>query len=66
MKVYLGDGVYAEHDPLGIVITTENGIRITNRIVLELEVFSNLIKFVERGEPKNAPQTRQPTPRRRR
>ena len=34
-KVYLGDGVYARFDGFGIVITTENGLRETNRIVFD-------------------------------
>jgi hypothetical protein len=37
-KVYLGDGVYAEYDGYNVILTTENGISITNRIVLEPEV----------------------------
>ena len=45
-KVYLGDGVYAEYqDGLGIVLTTENGISTTNRIVLELPVYAALLQF---------------------
>ena len=48
-KVYLGDGVYCEADPsLGaIVLTTENGIEVTNRIVLEEEVYQNLIDYYQ-------------------
>jgi hypothetical protein len=38
-KAYLGDGVYAEANQYGaIVLTTENGIATTNRIMLEPEV----------------------------
>lgn len=38
-KCYLGDAVYVERDELGaVVLTTSNGIRDTNRIVLEPEV----------------------------
>ena len=37
-KRYIGDGVYVEHNGFGIVLTTENGIEVTNRIVLEPEV----------------------------
>ena len=35
-KIYLGDGAYAEidHDAQEIVLTTENGIETTNRVVL--------------------------------
>ncbi len=43
-KVYLGDAVYAETDRFGaLVLTTEDGIRATNRIVLEPEALRALI-----------------------
>lgn len=50
---YVGDGVYVEFDGLGLVLTTENGIEVTNRIVLEPEVFGALLRFVARhtGKP---------------
>lgn len=47
MKKYLGDGCYAEFDGCGIVLTTENGISETNRIVLEPEVLTALRRFQE-------------------
>lgn len=45
-KEYLGDGVYAEllHDQ-SIELTTENGIRTTNTVYLEPEVFESLVRF---------------------
>jgi hypothetical protein len=46
-KSYLGDGVYIEFGDYGIVLTTEDGISVTNRIVLEPEVLDALIAFVE-------------------
>ena len=46
-KTYLGDGAYAEFDGYGIVLTTENGISVTNRIVLEPDVYRSLAKFVD-------------------
>lgn len=46
-KIYLGDGVYAEMTDLGLELTTEDGVRITNRIVLEPEVYTALLAFVE-------------------
>lgn len=49
-KRYLGDGVYADFDGLDVVLTTENGLEETNRIVLEdsvLEAFSNWIEYVK-------------------
>lgn len=45
-KRYIGDGVYIDFDGYGIVLTTENGIRETNRIVLEPEVYSELMRYV--------------------
>lgn len=46
-KVYLGDGVYGcVDDCLGVVLTTENGISVTNRIVLEPEVLRNFQEWV--------------------
>jgi hypothetical protein len=49
-KMYLGDGVYAEHDErcAQIILTTENGISVTNRIVLDSIVYGALVSFVER------------------
>lgn len=46
-KDYLGDGVYAEHDGFGIVLTTEDGYRTINRIVLEPEVYAALLQWVK-------------------
>ena len=34
-KTYLGDGVYLRCDGFGLVLTTENGYEVTNRVVLE-------------------------------
>lgn len=47
-KVYLGDGCYAAFDGFGIVLTTENGIAVTNTIVLEPETLAALVAFAER------------------
>lgn len=44
-KTYLGDGVYAELD-YGVRLTTENGFRVTNTIVLEPEVLSALAVYM--------------------
>lgn len=46
MKTYIGDGAYAEFDGYSIILTTENGISIQNRIVLEPEVYESLVRFV--------------------
>ncbi len=49
MKIYIGDSVYAEYEGFGIVLTTENGYHDDprNRIVLEPDVYENLIQFIE-------------------
>jgi hypothetical protein len=49
-KIYLGDSVYAQVDDLGrIVLTTENGLVTdpSNRIVLEPEVYWQLVTWVQ-------------------
>jgi len=46
-KTYIGDGVYCEFDGYAFILTTENGIDITNVIVLEPNVFINLKKFID-------------------
>jgi hypothetical protein len=51
VKVYLGDGVYAEFDRGEIVLTTENGIEVTNRIVLEPEVLAMFGLWVRKSLP---------------
>jgi len=36
VKEYIGDGIYAEYDDYGdIILTTEDGISVTNRIVVD-------------------------------
>lgn len=38
-KTYLGDGVYVAADEFSnVVLTTENGIAVTNEIILEPEI----------------------------
>lgn len=40
-KLYLGDGVYAEVNQFGeLVLTTEDGDRVTNRVILEPKVLA--------------------------
>ena len=52
MKVYLGDGVYAERDALGgIILTTESGVEgvlPSNVIYLDYAVMIALQEFKER------------------
>ena len=45
-KRYIGDGVYAEFDGFEFVLTTEDGITVQNRIVLEPEHVQAFDRFV--------------------
>jgi hypothetical protein len=45
-KVYLGDGVYAIFDGESIILTTENGIEVTNTIVLDISVMYGFVDFL--------------------
>lgn len=58
-KQYLGDGVYVDVNALGLVLTTEDGLKTTNTIVLEPEVFEALRRYVTdvlvRRDPKVDP-----------
>lgn len=47
---YLGDAVYAEiNEACQLVLTTENGIRATNTIYLEMEVLDALLNYLKAG-----------------
>lgn len=48
MKTYIGDGVYVRWSMESIVLTTENGIEVTNEIYLEPEVWAELKAWVAR------------------
>ena len=48
-KDYLGDGVYAEVERGMIKLTTRDGIRTTNTIYIDQEVFEALEHFVKRA-----------------
>ena len=45
-KAYLGDAVYVHHDGFGLVLTTEDGYKTTNRIYLEPEVIRALEEYI--------------------
>jgi hypothetical protein len=47
LKAYLGDGAYVDYDGFAIILTTENGLQETNRIVLEPEIYIALTQYVE-------------------
>ena len=44
-KQYLGDGAFAEFDGNGINLSTEDGIRTTNRVYMEPEVAHNFLRY---------------------
>lgn len=46
-KKYLGDGVYVEVKAGMLVLTTEEGIKRTNQIFLDVEVMEELIAYYE-------------------
>ena len=54
-KKYIGDGVYVEFSDLGIDLTTENGLAVTNRIVLEPETWAHLQQIVANHYEQVAP-----------
>lgn len=45
-KTYLGDGVYVDFEAGEIILTTENGILITNRIVMDPAVMIAFLKYL--------------------
>ena len=47
-KQYLGDSVYVDYDGYYLILTTENGIKESNRILLEPKVFEALKNYVDR------------------
>jgi len=46
-KTYLGDSVYAAVEGGMIKLTTENGMRASNTIYLEQEVYEALVEYVD-------------------
>jgi hypothetical protein len=40
--------VYCDRYDAGVVLTTENGIRVTNTVVLEPEVLTALVRYLVR------------------
>jgi hypothetical protein len=53
-KTYLGDAVYASYNGYHIVLTTEDGVTVSNRIFLEPDVFNRLGGFVKMINVDNA------------
>lgn len=58
LKDYLGDSVYAAWDGENVTLTTENGVGVSNEIILEPAVVRALGRFLARagvameGEPR--------------
>lgn len=55
-KTYLGDSVYADIDSSNrVVLTTENGISISNEIILEQEVINNFTLWLAKIDSEKYP-----------
>lgn len=50
MKTYIGDGVYVDYDGYMLVLTTEDGVSVTNTIYLEPTVYRGLLNYVGKLE----------------
>jgi len=46
-KRYIGDGVYADYVNGMVVLTTEDGISVTNKIFLEYSVVTALLGYID-------------------
>jgi hypothetical protein len=46
-KTYLGDGVYASYSMGDVILTTENGVSTTNKIVLDAGVVEHLLAYIK-------------------
>lgn len=48
-KHYVGDGVYVDFEAWpDVTVTTENGVAVQNRVVLEPEVYASLVMLARR------------------
>jgi hypothetical protein len=54
---YLGDGAYVYHDGFGVVLYTSDGIRETNRVVLEPNVLAEFKRWLMHTERAHAKAT---------
>ena len=48
MKTYIGDGVYVEVKDNRLILTTEDGVTVTNTIFLEVDVWLQLRQVLAR------------------
>lgn len=46
-SVYVGDGVYAKVDSLGVWLCTFDGYSVTNRIYLEFEILQSILRLCQ-------------------
>lgn len=46
-KRYIGDAVYVKFDGYHLVLTTEDGTNVTNRICLEPQVYETLLGYAK-------------------
>lgn len=46
-KVYLGDGAFLERTYQGVILTAENGLEVTDRVVLEPEVLRAMLVYLK-------------------
>jgi hypothetical protein len=47
-KVYFGDAVYAHYDGFHIVLTTEDGMSVTNQICLDPDVSKAVTLYINK------------------
>lgn len=47
-KTFLGDRLYADFDGWNVIVTQENGIAVSDRIVFEPDVWDALVNYGER------------------
>lgn len=50
LGTYLGDAVYVAHDGFALVLATTDGVTVTNRITLEPEIYTALVRYVEQRQ----------------
>lgn len=48
IKEYIGDSVYVEIDSGMLKLTTENEVRVSDEIFLELHVYLNLVNYANK------------------
>ena len=44
---YIGDGVYASHDGLNLILETSNGLTVQDRIALDGNTLDGMQKYIE-------------------